>query len=490
MIKYINCLFALVCFSSPMGCFGKNLVVNPVGYGLLDAKSDAERFCVLKRCHEDAVQKNMEVSYAGIDSITIEIPNGATAIPLSYNTDFCGTKIIVRNNYKHFVLFYLISKVKEVEIDSVSIDSGNFQFCPSLRSGKKMLIIRDENPWITERIGYEQECIRYRQDILLLTNGKATNKVVQPYNNKFSKPSAFYCEVPSYESIIQNIHFVRSSSSSFITHLFNLRNQCGVKIKNINVETPQGKITSGDGCMIIENCANVYLDDICINGTYSDTFKTGYGMRLLNVYNVIINKMQTHCKWGVFGNYDVNKVILRDCDINRFDVHNYGKDIRFKRCKFSNCYNQFSSVYGDVSFEKCTFENQTPFLQESTFNAFTPFNLRFLSCDFYLNKRRNYIITLYGVPEKINERPELSRKSLPNIIMKDCEVTLDDNVDNWYLIETRGVKYKDNFDYIANITLRKVRVSGNASAKFSVSTEELRTTNQVKKTIDIRYDYK
>lgn len=76
--------------------YGKGIVtLSPKDYGLLSAKNGEERYIALKKCHEDAVKKNVGVSYAGIDTIEISIPNRANCIPLPRYTDFSGVTLIV-----------------------------------------------------------------------------------------------------------------------------------------------------------------------------------------------------------------------------------------------------------------------------------------------------------------------------------------------------------------------------------------------------------
>ena len=214
--------------------------------------------------------------------------------------------------------------------------------------------------------------------------------------------------------------------------------------------------------------------------------KYGYGLSLVNIYGLKANKIYARCSWGVFGTQSLNNVVLTNSDINRFDIHCYGRDVKAVNCKFSGLYNQFSSVYGEALFENCTFEDEIPVLIESSYNAYTPFNLKFKNCTFHLNTKKNYLMTLFGVPEAINERPELSRKCLPNISVKNCKVVLDNDVRKWYLIHTGGLKYKGNFDYISHIILQNVRVTGNKNAEFVLSTEELKLTNRLNKRINIR----
>jgi len=468
--------------------YGKGIVtLSPKDYGLLSAKNGEERYIALKRCHEDAVKKNVGVSYAGIDTIEISIPNRANSIPLPRYTDFSGVTLIVTNHYKYFWLYSCRSKTVGIDVTKREIDKGYFKNIDALKKGEKLLIIKDENPWILVRLGYKNSTPKFRKDVMLIRNGKAKNKTICPYNNYYSNPSVNYADVGDEEIVIKNLNFIRSKESSEKTNLLEIRNTAHIRINNITITTPQNDLNYSDAAFVIEDCADLTMNDITINGTYSDYGKDGYGIRLLNVYDTKINRLTAKCKWGVFGNYYVNKAQLENCSINRFDVHSYGRDFTFKRCRFTDFYNQFASVYGTITFNDCYFENQIPFLQESTFNAFTPFDLLFSNCTFKLDKKHNYIVTLYGVPEIVNERAELSSKCLPNITLANCEVYIPEDVQRWYLIESRGVKYKGTFDYVKRIKMKGVKVIGNTEAEFAVSDEPLKTTKQVKMKTNLKY---
>lgn len=390
------------------------------------------------------------------------------------------------NHYKYFWLYSFRSKTVGIDVTKKEIDKGCFKNIEALKKGEKLLIIKDENPWILVRLGYKNSTPKFRKDVMLIRNGKAQNKTICPYNNDYSNPSVTYADVSDEEIVIKNLNFIRSKESSEKTNLLEIRNTAHIRINNITITTPKNELNYSDAAFVIEDCADLTMNDITINGTYSDKNKDGYGIRLLNVYDTKINGLYAKCKWGVFGNYNVNKAILCDCDINRFDVHSYGRDFMFNRCNFSDCYNQFASVYGNITFNECVFENQIPFLQESTFNAFTPFELMFKSCVFYLDKKHNYIITLYGVPEVINERHELGKKCLPNIVVNNCDVHIPDEVTKWYLIQTRGVKYKENFDYIRRIILNGIKLYGNDKVEFDISDEPLSTEKRVRKKINFK----
>ena len=81
---------------------GRNSI-SPYDYGLSDAKNGVERYNVLLKTHQYAVQHGIDVSYKGIRRIEIEIPKNAVRIPLTDNNDFSGCEFVITNKQKHSV---------------------------------------------------------------------------------------------------------------------------------------------------------------------------------------------------------------------------------------------------------------------------------------------------------------------------------------------------------------------------------------------------
>ena len=461
--------------------------VNPLDYGLRTAKTGEERYYALKRCHEDAVKNGYSISYKGIGEIQISVPKDAVILPLTDVTDFAGVRIVMDNKTKNFRMFQLQGSCELIDgVTGKNIDEGDYTGNEKLWKGLMFVYLQDENPWINTRLGYNSTAVYKRKDIIVVKNGRAQNKPIMPYNNSASKPKVWYSSITSNKKIIKNLEFIRTATSTFISSPLALRFEYNVEISNISVITPKvTTITQGDGCFIIEDCARITMNDINIDGTYSTSKSTGYGVRLLNVYDIRINRMNAHGGWGIFGNYNVNQATLRNCDINRFDIHYYGRDIKSVNCIYRDLYNQFASVYGEVSFKKCEFINTIPVLIESSFNAYTPFELVWKDCTFRLSQKKNYLITLFGVPQPYNDRPELRRKCLPNITIKNCRVYLDDDVDEWQMMRSQGVGYKDSFDYITDVSINNVRVFSKKEKTFEMYSEDLKTTHTVKTTIKI-----
>ena len=410
--------------------------LSPFDFGLKEARDGVERYRVLLKTHESAIAQGCNVSYEGIDYLEIEIPSDAKSIPLPQKVDFYGVRLIVKNTSKTISLFSLTQDVMAVEIDKWRLSKYDYSEIKALNNGYSLLIIEDKNPWVKKREGYDYGATR--KDIVLVRDGKAKNGLVYPYDNDSSDPLVSYCNVTSKKKKYSNLFFERTADSKYRTELFLFKNQYNVQLNNILIKTPKSELY-GDGAITIRNCAKVYLQDVTINGTYSAKDKYGYGISMDNVWNSVFVRLKGKCEWGLFGNYNVNYAVLKECDINRFDIHCYGRDVYCYNSTFSSFYNQFSSFYGELVFKNCHFINYIPVLFEPSFYAYTPFNLTIKKCVLDADKRYPYLINAGSPADKhIVTREELKQVSWPNLTIDGLVVNLPEGQDDWFLFGVNG----------------------------------------------------
>lgn len=421
----IICLFNIEGFTKPL---------TPFDYGLKDARTDIERYEVLLQTHTMAVKMRKAVSYKGIGEICIEIPKGGKSIPLSYKTDFAGVKIIVKNKAQKIALFEFQREVFEVFIPKEILITGSFKKINELRGGKKMLVIKDQTRWVAQRVGYNGWSTR--KDLLLLKKGKVRNSVVSTYDDNESDPKFYWCQIGGKQVVFKNLTFERTNDSDFITNLCFFSNVDNILFKNVRTITPSNTGLYGDCIIKLENCANITFEDVTIEGTYSLKDKYGYGIGMDNVWNVSFFRLKANGEWGVFGNNNVNCAKLDDCDINRFDIHCYGKDVYCKNTIFRDLYNQFSSLYGTLRFEGCHFVSFIPVLFESSYSAYTYFSLEFEDCIIDVDCVRPYLISA-GNPAELptNSRKALSKACWPDVKLKNLTINLPPGSDDWIIFQ-------------------------------------------------------
>lgn len=457
-------------------------MISPLQFGLNEAKTGVDCYYVLQKTHNEAYRLGVGVSYSGVKELFLEIPEGAHSLPLTSFTDFAGVSLKVKNTQKDFFLFSMSNKLTSVDLNGEEIEGRDFTMNPILKSGRKLLVIKDKTPWVENRIGYNYGAIR--KDIMLVENGWGGNATVQSYCTSASSPECYCCEVNPSPKIVKNIVFQRASGSTKKTYLIMAENQYNVKLSNVGITTPDGSGLYGDKAIYVLNCVDVMLDGIAINGTYSLPKRFGYGVSLDNIYNLQVKNMYARANWGVFGNNNVHKAMLQNCDINRFDIHCYGKDVSFENCTFVDFYNQFSSIYGLISFKHCTFTRFTPVLMEGTYNALTAFDVVFDHCKINMDENHSALFTIFGFSKQENTRPELREKCLPNITLRNCQVNVADGVKKWYVYNTNNIQdYEGRFSHISKATIEGLSTNAKES-DLSVFSKNINSTNRVQSKID------
>lgn len=430
-------------------CIFASHVFSPIEYGLYEAKTGKDRFWVLYNTHIAALESNSEVSYKGIKSIDIEIPENAKSIPLTDITDFGGATIIVTNNSRDIFLFEKKETPQIVNVKPKEIDTGDFSTNPQLMKGLYLLSITDKKMWVNNRQGYNYGHVR--KDLLYIVNGHSINAPISRYDNMESEHEASIVKCSSSNKEIKNVIFFRAINNRHQVYFLNLTYQNNVHIKGVKLHTPINK-SNADRIISVSDSYNIRFSDILVDNTYSQIDLYGYGICLNNVSSVYFSKLEGNAAWGIFGNNNVNEVHLSDCDINRFDIHCYGKDIFATNCKFRNLYNQFSSIYGTISYRNCEFYNFTPVLFERSYNAYTKFNLIIRNCTIQACKDKNYLISAGDLNGGFTgQRQELNKQEFPNIDIDGLLIKMPNNLDKYYLYKLKGNCQKETIKEIPGI---------------------------------------
>ena len=477
-----------VVFCSIQGCsslrnarhFKKS--ISPNECGLLTAVSGEDRYWALYVTHTRAIKENLVVDYSGISSIDISIPKDAKSIPLGKTNDFGGVVFNVLNDQFDMFLFTIDNKPLEISnIKKKDIDGGKFKKYVQLNKGCHLLSIYDKKPWVENRRGYSYGHIR--KDIILVNHGKAMNQTIMPYDNEFSEPVCFYYPIYLKEVTLSNMVFNRIEGSKHMTFLCSITGVDILLLSNIYIYTPQNNKDS-DQAIRINDCTNVLFENVSIDGTYSRADYSGYGVSMNNVWNFKATKMIGHGNWGVFGTNNINNSQFDSCDINRYDIHCYGRDVSFNNVVFRDRYNSFSSVYGNISFKNCKFINFVPVVCDASYNAHVGYDVFFKDCEF---------VTKHDTPQLIydlfvsgnNSRPELNKKCLPNVSIDNFLLHVNEISPNAYLffIEGNGLE-KKTIDYISSVSIKgfKILYDGNVKrnpADFFISNMPIEVENKI-----------
>ena len=450
----ILCLIAVFGFVScgAVNKVGQQKVLSPNDFGLAKAKTDTECYEVLLRTHQAAVAAGINVDYSGIDTIRLEIPANPTRIPLTRFNDFKECVFVVKNTSKDCYLFERRDEGTTITIEKRLIDNGDFRSVDALKRGRYLLMVEDKNLWVLQRKGHSYG--HPRKDILLVENGVAKNSVVMPYDNAFSKPKCTFVKLGTEPLVIKNISIIRDAGCTFLTHVTNIAGVDDVRFENVSIKTPESPLTDDRGISIY-NCTNVTMDNVQIEGTYSHTDHSGYGVFLNNVWNYKSINMYGKANWGIFGNNNVNVARIEDSQINRFDIHCYGRDISFKNVSFFDLYNQYSSVYGTIQYDKCTFTDFVPVLNGGSYNAYVEHEVVMNDCVFNVTPEKNYLIKMGNMKEAINPRQELADKYLPNVKIKNLVVNMEEGAEDLFVFYGKKVG-----EGVTNVGLSSVIIDG------------------------------
>ena len=428
-----------------------NNAISPVSLGLHKAKTGEERYDILLKAHQQANAKGVLVDYRGIGTIDITIPVGAKPIPLGQNNDFAGAVFNVTNKAKNHYLFTWVNKSESIDVTGRDIDRGVFLGYDKLRTGTILLSIEDKNPWVENRRGYAYG--HQRKDILFIKNGRANNKPVMPYDNKQTVPVCKYYVINNPSITLSNLTLNRTPSCTAETFLCKIVGADNLCFKNIIVNTPSSDMAK-DMAFYILDCTNVRFNDVTINGTYSQTDHSGYGISMNNVWNFKASNLKGEANWGVFGNNNINVATITDSEINRFDIHCYGRDITFKDVKFNKLYNQFSSVFGSIVFDRCSFDDFVPVLYEPSYDVQNAHEVVFRNCTFYATPKRNFLVALNTISTERKGRPELYEKCWPKVSVENLKVIVPDEVLDMSLLYTTKLRAGNNSpDRVSDISI-------------------------------------
>ncbi|MCQ2284782.1 MAG: hypothetical protein MJZ57_07770 [Bacteroidales bacterium] len=455
-------------------------LLSPFDFGLNEAQTDSARYDVLFRPHTAAVESGAYVDYSGMTELSIEVTADAQPIPLTPKSDFGGLVLNVKNKAKNCFIFRMVMPADSIPMDKKMLDGKDFSAIQMLDSGMHLLVIEDQNLWVEKRSGYNYGATR--RDLLLIDKGKAQNTTTASYQTDASNPKCTVINASKDEKLIANLTIKRSEESTYKAKCFQIVGLNNLRISKVSISTPKNNLQA-DEAISIANSANVLLEDVTIEGTYSQPDKYGYGILLNNVWNIQFVRLVGHANWGIFGTNNVNKATLTDCDINRFDVHCYGRDVKMVNCHFSKLYNQFSSVFGEVCFEGCRFTNFTPVLIETSYNAYTGFDLVFRNCVFDVTESKNFMVSMGYLTETRNSRPELYEKCWPNVTIKNLTVNVPDAVNSVVLFKPKGtISKKMLVGYINKVKIDglKFNYSGSGhAASFYVCSEEVLVKNNL-----------
>ncbi len=458
--------------------------ISPFDFGLREATDGIDRYWALYKAHVEARNYGLEVNYDGIDTLDIVLPPDYQSIPIGPRTDFGGLTLYVTNRERHGALFAMYNSTNDLSLPKEMVDNGDFHTVPELSTGDILLILRDQKPW-TERIGYGYRV--YRQDILWIHDGYAVNTPIAPWNTDSTDLGATYAVVDTAQKVFRGLTLHRTEISDYKTYCLHISGQHNVLVENVHVTTPKSKMIA-DAVFGISNSVRVFFRDVTVDGTYSGYGRWrdwGYAFSLNNLWDTHFERVTADGNWGVFGTNNLSNTTLADCDLNRFDIHCYGRDALLQRCTLRQRQTQFSSMYGTLTFDSCQFIDCIPVRIRSSYNAYTPFDIEMNNCTFELTPRYHSLVNVMLLDTADNARPELSVKCWPNLTINNLTVIAPAMVRTLNLYEPTGTlsELKKPVGYINNISvngLTAFRPNGKpAKVNVRLSNKEFKTVKEL-----------
>ena len=449
---------------------------------LNSAPDDSTRYRLLRQAHIQSLADGDTLSYKGIDTLRLAIPAGAEPIPLGTYNDFANAVFIVRNNTANLFLFSRTPSMQPIATDlpdshlCAAIDSGDFTCIPDILHGQWLLRVVDSTPWVNRRIDHSYG--HYREELLRLDSGRTADRPTMPYSGTVSHPRLFGRPIADSDKFqFTNITLLRDSLSTYKTYLLNIENLKPAYLHNVTVITPTSNLVD-DRIIRIYNCATVTLDKLTLLGSYSRTDHSGYGLLMNNCRKTLVLNLYARSAWGIFGTNNMYYTHFIHCDFDRFDIHCYGHNVIFEMCRQHDSYNQFSSVYGNIRYTDCTFDNFTPLLIEDSYNAYSHFTLHINNCHWRLTRQRHTLIEAGLNDTLVPSRPELRQKCLPDIDIDSLTIDAPLLVTP-RLIHYRGKPTTQPVGGISQINLHRVATPKGRAVRFTLSDKRVPLVNPV-----------
>lgn len=426
--------------------------VSPFDYGLREATTGEARYQALYNAHCAAVALGLELDYSGVGTVELTVPSGAKALPLPNNTDFKGTVFRVLNTAQKGYLFSLEKVFTRVGVSGAQIDAADYSGVPVLSGGLHLLRIQDDQHWVNDREGFDHPADR--ADVVLVRNGVGSNTPIASYDTPATRINAEWCDADDARKSFCNVTLVRDAASTQIINLLSVRGINNLYLSNVRVETPSGTGIYSDTAIDIRHCTNLTCEDVTFDGLYCDDHETGYGLSINNTWNAVFRRIHSHNRWAAFGCNNMQDSFLEDSDVERFDIHCYGRNITVRNSTLTGKGIPCSSIFGTVLCENVTFSDCFSYSMRTEYNAFTPFDIVLRNCEL-ISGGQHALVNLGKYDAKINPRPELAKKNMPNLEVDGMTVHLIVGASAFSLFHlSDGQKYPDPLGHITSVKVK------------------------------------
>jgi len=309
---------------------------------------------------------------------------------------------------------------------SEAVQDGFFQYKQGI------MFITDNTPLynrVTTKVDYE------RRDVLLVQNNELCNIPIMDYDNDPDTDAVIKFMPITKGFKFCNLRYDRSGSENMAPLIW-INYVYKPEICNIIIDsTHQWKGYCESGTIRLEYVYAPYLHDLALNNCYGDvvgTDQVNYNINMQGATNVIIERVFANSKWHTFGNQSINGVVCRDCVLDQWDSHVYGRDFLFENCTFHldhlGC--------PEVGFLKCIhckfIDSNVGYLSDSDVSVF-PTKRIFEGCTF--ESQDKPLVRVSPMHEHDEVRALVFSERYPSLTLKDCIINVSAKRTTYVLYE-------------------------------------------------------
>lgn len=305
---------------------------------------------------------------------------------------------------------------------------------PFFQYKQGIIFIEDRTPLYnrtTNKIDY------VRRDVLLVQNNELCNLPIMDYDDDpDTNAEIIFMPISHGGFKFCNLRYDRTGGVE-MTPLLWINYVYKPEIYNITIDSdhPEWKGYAESGTIRLEWVYSPYLHDLSLNNCYGDvvgTDQVNYNINMQGATNVVVERVFANCKWHTWGNQSINGAVCRDCILDQWDSHVYGKDFLFENCTFHLDHLGCPEV-GFLKCINCKFINANiGYLADSNVSIF-PTQRIFESCVFELQDKP--LVRVSPIHDHDTVRQLIKFEKYPTLNIKDCIINISGKRTTWILYE-------------------------------------------------------
>lgn len=362
-------------------------------------------------------------------------------INVKYDVDLRGSEALITND--NFYSWYEIrndneisytysNKVNKLELKK---DTSHFTMTDNSLPPNTVILLKDGNKWSTRNdngLFYDE----YRSELMFHTlEGMCFGPLIHGYDGEDTDLTNFDYTRYNYSQIFFRGCLLRIETTPNVNVGFLVSTRHNVKISDFFIAPLRNSLANSSFKGSVITIRNSYNVELCnINGnniagkkTSSGVSSSGYIIRIMTSLKVLMTNCNLNGYWGAIASTCVKDWTIRDCSLNRVDVHNYFRDLTIDNCKIYDWGINLGYGTGLVTVKNCVFINyKEPDIGGRTLlNINNTYgyvfsgtlhleNIQMVKADFDTSLVKLVYVAGYNIPR--------AKLKLPNIIAKNIEI--------------------------------------------------------------------